>query len=105
MVEFENDTSLAFETHWAANIPRRLEYWVYGSDGGCHIDVRNERVRVYDYGASESTETLTTEIDGQGDGRVIDAFLRAVDGEATNLADLDDAIRTQRIIETIYEQV
>jgi predicted dehydrogenase len=102
LIEFEGGGSITLETHWAANVPKRLEFWVYGSDAGCQVNVRTDTVTLYEYTDEEPVSTFDT---AEGDPDripVLDEFIGAIEDETTVLAGLDEARLVQRVIDRIY---
>jgi predicted dehydrogenase len=103
LVEFTAGKSIALETHWAANLPNRREFWVYGSEGGCRIDLLAERVELYDYNEQSEPATVFETADPHTPGEmVIDEFLETIGGGESVLAGLAGGIEVQRIIEEVY---
>lgn len=112
LVEFENGTTMSLEVAWASNVPKQFEhtYAVNGDDAGARLEIHE-----VDSSSLTLHETRRDVRDHHVDSEVVvddvhsllrhlEEFFEAVErGEQPSHSTVDEAVRVQRLVESIYD--
>ncbi|MFC6993472.1 Gfo/Idh/MocA family protein [Haladaptatus sp. GCM10025707] len=101
LVRFESGQSLALEVSWAAHCESAQSLVVRGDEGGAHLDIATQTLRVFpgDGAAAETVSTETSDWLAPED----EAFLAAVERNVPPAnGTLEEALSVQRVVEALY---
>ncbi|SEV83342.1 Gfo/Idh/MocA family protein [Natrinema salifodinae] len=104
-VRCAGDRTISLEVAWATNRPATHEFVVRGTEAAARFDLLEGDLEVYTAGADGPDHMLDTTVETRENDTHADeqaAFFDAIGSDRDAVADIEDAMTVQRIIDGIY---